>query len=80
LGSVVTDTGGSERDIIKRVGKAKSVFGFWKTWEYLKEQKARTKTKIRLYEALVLSAPRYGAETWNMRVLSTKRMEAAHRK
>jgi len=35
-------------------------------------------TKIRLYEALVLSALLYGAETWPMSVINTKKLEAAH--
>jgi len=34
-------------------------------------------TKIRLYEALVLSTL-YGAETWSMSVSNTKKLEAAH--
>ena len=36
--------------------------------------------KIRLYESLVLSTLQYGAETWPMTVVNSKKLEAAHHK
>jgi len=41
--------------------------------EYIwKKKRLGIKTKIQLYEALVLSTLRYGAETWNMTVVNMK--------
>ena len=38
------------------------------------------RTKIRLYNAIVLSTLLYGSETWPMMVANRKRLQAAHHK
>ena len=40
----------------------------------------RMRTKIRLYNAMVLSTLLYGSETWPMTVANRKRLQAAHHK
>jgi len=56
LGSVITDMGGSEKDIITRVGKANSVFG--RLENIWKNKRLDTKTKMRSYE--VMYEPKHG--------------------
>jgi len=63
LRSVVTDTGGSDKDIITRVGKANSNSVYGRLENIWKNKRLGIETKIRLYEALVLSALQYRAET-----------------
>ena len=68
LGSIVTNSGRSEKDIKTRIGKANAVFGrLNNVW---KNKRLCIRTKIRLYEALVLWTLRYGAETWSMTFMS----------
>ena len=62
LGSIVTATGGTEEDIETRMRKAQQVFALLK-----KVWRARTialKTKLRIFNACVMSVLLYGCETW----------------
>ena len=60
LGKCCNRHDGSEKDILTRAGKANSVFGWLENiW---KNKRLGIKTKMRLYEALVLSTLRYRAE------------------
>ena len=45
-----------------------------------KSKRLNLQVKIRLYESLVLSTLQYGAETWPMTVVNSKKLEAAHHK
>ena len=45
-----------------------------------KNKRLNLQVKIRLYESLVLSTLQYGAETWPMTVVNSKKLEAAHHK
>jgi len=64
LGSIITNESNIEKTINgARIGKASGVFGkLSSTW---KHKQIGIKKKTRLYEALVLSTLRYGAETWS---------------
>jgi len=77
LGSIIQDDSSCDKNIRARLGKANGVFGrltnIWKD-----NGLSTLHTKIRLYEALVLSTLLYGAETWSMSVSNTKKLEAAH--
>ena len=62
LGSIVTATGGTEEDVETRMRKAQQVFALLK-----KVWRARTialKTKLRIFNACVMSVLLYGCETW----------------
>jgi len=63
LGSTVTPSLSLDEEINSRIGKSAATFGklTQRAWEnkYLKES-----TKIKIYEACVLSTLLYGAETW----------------
>jgi len=76
LGSIIQDDSSCDKDIRARLGKANGVFvrltNIWR------DNGLSLHTKIRLYEALVLSTLLYGAETWSMSVFNTKKLEAAH--
>jgi len=61
---------GSEKDIISKIGKANFVFRrLQNVWM---NKRLDIKTKIWLYEALVLSTVQYGAETRSMTVVNMK--------
>ena len=76
LGSTLTVDSGCDKEIRIRIGKANAAFGkLEKIW---KCNGCSVKTKIRLYEAIVLSTLMYGAETWPMTVANKKKLEAAH--
>ena len=66
----------NNKDIRVRLGKANGVFG--RLTNIWRDNGLSLHTKIRLYEALVLSPLLYGAETWSMSVSNTKKLEAAH--
>ena len=76
LGSIIQDDSSCDKDIRARLGKGNGVLGrLTKIW---RDYELSIFTKIRLYEALVLSTLLYGAETWPMSVINTKKLEAAH--
>ena len=76
LGSTVSNDGVCDREITIRLGKANSAFGqlgrFWAS------RSISTKVKVRLYVSLVLAVLLYGAETWPMTKVTTRKLEAAH--
>ena len=78
LGSMISDDSSCNKDIKSRLGKANSTFG--RLNNIWKNKSLKCKTKIRLYESLVLSTALYGAETWPMTVANMKKLEAAHHK
>jgi len=62
LGSIIQDDSSCDKDIRARLGTANGVFGrLNKIW---RDNELSIFTKIRLYEALVLSTLLYGAKTW----------------
>jgi len=76
LGSTLTDESSCNQEIRARIGKAKAAFG--KLEKILKSNGCGIKTKIRLYEAAVLSTLLYGSETWPMTVANGRKLNAAH--
>ena len=62
LGSVVDRQGGTDRDVIARIGKARGAFVMLKNIWASKE--IRTSTKIRIFNSNVKSVLLYGSETW----------------
>ena len=62
LGSMVDSTGGTEADIKARIGKARTAFTqLKKIW---RSSVISRKTKMRLFNALVMTVLLYGCQTW----------------
>jgi hypothetical protein len=76
LGSVITENGGAEEDILQRLSKARGAFArmgpVWRSRQYSR------RTKIRLYEACVLSVLLYGAECWRLTKSDSQKLGAFH--
>ena len=76
LGSILSLHGGSEEDIMSRLGKARSAFFrlllLWKSNNYSSE------TKLRLYQNNVLSVLQYGSECWRMTERDSSRLATFH--
>ena len=64
LGSVINITGGTDEDVLARIGKARSAFNIlgniWRSREIT------TATKIRIFNSNVKPVLLYGSETWRM--------------
>jgi len=76
LGSIITNDGGCHREILVRMGKANSTFGrLGRIWA---SRKISVRVKIQLYNSLVLAVLLYGAETWPITKLKTRKLEAEH--
>ena len=73
LGSVVSNTGGTNEDIKSRIGKARQAFialkPIWNSTEI------SNKTKIRLFNTNVKSVLLYGSETWRVTKTITKKIQ-----
>ena len=70
------DAPGCDREVKVCIGKENATFReLDKIW---KRNGCSIKTKIRLYNAIVVSILLYGSETWPMTVANRKRLEAAH--
>ena len=74
LGSYISQNGNCEKDVKVRIGKASAIFGKMK--KVLRH--INLQTKLRLYEALILSTLLCGAEVWPLNVTLSKTLEAAH--
>ena len=82
LGSAMTNTGSSEKDIIRRISLGLYKFNELKAvWAH---REISLKTKIQIYRAVVMSTVLYGAESWTcsdrdyarLNVFHTKRLRA----
>ena len=70
LGSVVSKNGGTEEDINERLKKARASYGMLnKVW---RSASINTKTKVRIFNAVVKSVLLYGSESWSL----TKKLES----
>ena len=75
LGGVITEDAESTKDIRKRIGLASAMFGkLRKLW---RSNNISIRTKIRLYETLVIPVLLYGAESWCIRKDDERRLQAA---
>ncbi len=77
LGSMVQEDGSCEKEVMRRIGIAMSAFRallnvLWRRKE------VTVKTKIRIFNAFVMSRLMYGAELWNVSAREEKRLEAFH--
>src|SRR6218665_1351816 len=75
---VHVDDNSCEKEIRARIGKANAAFGRLETiWKSIS---CGIKTKVRLYEAVVLSTLLYGSGTWPMTMVNGKNLDPAHNK
>src|ERR1043165_1538987 len=75
LGGVITEDAESTKDIRKRIGLASAMFvKLRKLW---RSNNISIRTKIRLYETLVIPVLLYGAESWCIRKEDERRLLAA---
>ncbi|XP_037866981.1 uncharacterized protein LOC119628534 [Bombyx mori] len=74
LGSIISNRGGSETEIRRRIGMAKSAMSqlnkIWRDRNILK------KTKVQIVETLVFLIFLYGAETWILKESDRRRIDA----
>ena len=69
LGSIISETGGTDDDITARIRKAQSTFSMlMPVW---KEKCIRLQTKLRIFNTNVKPALLYGLETWRSTKLQT---------
>ena len=72
LGSIISETGGTDEDMTARIRKAQSTFSILiPVW---KEKCIRLQTKLRIFNTNVKSALLYGWETWRSTKLLTKKL------
>lgn len=77
LGSTITCTTSLDDEINVRIGKAATTFGRL-TKRARENKRLKIKTKIKIYEACVLSALLYGSETWTLYSRQEKRLNTFH--
>ncbi|CAH1266510.1 Hypp3401 [Branchiostoma lanceolatum] len=73
LGSVISNDGGTTKDVEARIGKAKASFAQLKPiW---RARNISVRTKLRILEANVKSVLLYGCETWGLTQLNIKKLQ-----
>jgi len=73
LGSVVSESGGTEEDVASRIKKANGVFvQLYPVWRYLNILK---EVKIRIFNTNVKSVLLYACETWKTAKQITRRLQ-----
>jgi len=76
LGSDIYSSERSTPEILRRIGLASIIFGrLANVW---KRTGLSLQTKIRLYNAVVISVPLYGSETWTHLKTDEGRLQAFH--
>ena len=77
LGSTITSNLSLDEEINIRIGKAATNFGKLtkRAWT---NRRLKIKTKIKIYEACILSTLLYGAETWTVYARQEKRLSVFH--
>ena len=72
LGSEVMSSGRLDEELRTRIGRASATFGqLFKIWR----SKISLKTKLRIYNAVVISTLLYGSETWATTISEEKRLD-----
>ena len=70
LGSEVTSSGGLDEELRTRIGRASATFGqLFEIW------RSKIETKLRIYNAVVISTLLYGSETWATTLSEEKRLD-----
>ena len=78
LGSTISKSNATEKDMTNRLQKAKSSFHqLNKIW---RSSSIGEKTKIRLYQSNILSVLLYGAECWRLTQKDNQRLSGFHNK
>ena len=73
LGSTIDNTGGAEKDVKARIGKARTSFMLLKNiW---KAKTIKLNTKLRIFNTNVKSVLLYGSETWKMTKVIQKKLQ-----
>jgi len=76
LGSLQSSNGRCSQDLKRRIELASSVMAsLHRVW---KDRRLTFTTKLRVYEALILSVLLYAAETWTLLATDMKALEAFH--
>ena len=76
LGSDIHSSERSTPEILRRIGLASNIFG--RLANVRKRTGLSLQTKIRLYNALVISVLLYGSETWTLLKVNERQLEAFH--
>ena len=73
LGATVARENGVQRDVVKRIGKARSVFvRLNKTW---RTRNIREDTKIKIFKSMVKPVLLYGSESWTITEETRKKLQ-----
>ena len=74
LGSIISEEGDLEPELNQRISKTSNVFRSQaKIWS---NKGLSTKTKMKIYNSIVVSVLLYGAETWNLSETQSNRLDA----
>ena len=79
LGSMINATGESSEEIRNRISSAWNVFLQLKN-SLWKRSEISPRTKLRVYEAMVLSVLLYGCETWSLKAAEASNLDVFHHK
>ena len=77
LGSIISSNCSIEREITNRISRASSAFGQLKDRVYL-NRNLKLSTKMKVYEAIVLSILLYSSETWTLYASQLKTLNKFH--
>ena len=79
LGSTISNDGSLDREIALRIQKASAALGRLKK-KVLQRNGIKTRTKLKLYRAIVLTSLLYGAECWTTYRRHVKQLESFHQR
>ena len=77
LGSEVANNSSISNEVRRRIGIALSTFSTLRLWLW-KRREISLKTKVHMFNALVVSRLLYAAETWTLSAADLNRLEALH--
>ena len=77
LGSIIASNCSLEREVSNRISKASAAFGQLAERMYL-NRNLKLPTKIKVYQAIVLSILLYGSETWTLYSKKLSSLNAFH--
>lgn len=77
LGSIISNDGSLDKEITTRIQKANQALGRLRT-KVLQHKGLRLATKLKVYNAVVISSLLYGCETWTLYRRHVKQLEQFH--